>query len=330
MRWVILTDDYPPCAGGVASWTAAVAAGLHAAGHGVLVICRARPGLPERDGEIELVGVRGPRFGGWGPLWLARAARARLRPGDRILCTTWPLAGPWVGGAWPVDVVVHGSDLTFPRPGRAEVLRAANRVWSPSAYLATVAAQEGVQARLLPAPVDVLPAGPRPVALRRLAMVARATPLKAADRFFGLLRASGLEGVLIGAGPELSEWRAEAGRLGLRARFTGHLPRAALLGVLRQCQACVLLPRSDEDGHGAEGFGLALVEAAAAGVPGVGCPTGGVPEALGPGLLLPEPDDSTASWTTLRRWWRPERGEEARAWVAERHGRARCVAALLE
>ena len=34
VRWVILTDDFPPCSGGVAVWTAAVADGLARRGEG--------------------------------------------------------------------------------------------------------------------------------------------------------------------------------------------------------------------------------------------------------------------------------------------------------
>ena len=50
------------------------------------------------------------------------------------------------------------------------------------------------------------------------------------------------------------------------------------------------LPRPDADGSGAEGFGLSLVEAASLGVVPVGCRTGGVPEAVGAGIVLEDPD----------------------------------------
>jgi len=42
---VILSDDFSPLDGGIATWAAAVAGGLHAAGHEVLVFARFRDGL---------------------------------------------------------------------------------------------------------------------------------------------------------------------------------------------------------------------------------------------------------------------------------------------
>ena len=65
------------------------------------------------------------------------------------------------------------------------------------------------------------------------------------------------------------------------------------------------------------------------GVPAVGCQTGGVPEALGPGLLLLDPDDAERSAEEFRRWWTPERGEEGRRWARSHHGAQRLAESIL-
>ena len=78
----------------------------------------------------------------------------------------------------------------------------------------------------------------------------------------------------------------------------------------------------------ASGAVLVLLEAASVGLPVVGCATGGVEEAVGPGLLLSWPDDPVRSAEEVRAWWSPERGMAAREWVSAHHGVHRTVAAL--
>lgn len=337
MRWLVLTDDYPPLDGGVATWTAAVAAGLHAAGDEVTVLARKRPGLGEGM-PWRVIGVRGPRFGRHGGLWAGAAAWWRVRDVDRVLATTWGMATHMLG--WcsargiPLHVTFHGSDLTRPPfdPAAFDAVCAAARCWTVSRYLAEVLATRGFDAKVLPAPIDAAmaasnPTGRGPVPTR-WAYVGRATPLKGGDRFVRLVAAAGAEGTVFGDGPELPAWRLEAARLGARVRFAGRVPRDRLLAELADHALTLLLPRAAEDGQGAEGFGLALVEAAAVGVAGVGCRTGGTPEAVGPGLVLDDPDDVAGSVAAIRAWWTPHRGAAARAWVVEHHGVARVIEAL--
>ena len=67
-------------------------------------------------------------------------------------------------------------------------------------------------------------------------------------------------------------------------------------------------------------------QAAAAGTPVIGCHTGGVPEAVGPGLVLDDPDapDLSRVRALLRD---PGAGATARRWVCEQHGPEPFVAA---
>lgn len=318
---MILTDDHPPAPGGVATWTAAVAEGLRRAGDAVEVFARWRPDLP-----VGVHGVRGPSFGRHGGWWLRWAARRALHDADAVLATTWPVAAGLPAGL-PLHVVFHGSDLTRP-PVSARALRRvmerARHRWAVSRWLAERGAAE-----VLPAPVDPRP-GPRrrPERPWRWGLLGRATPLKGGDRFVRLVAEAGVEGVVAGDGPELPRWRALAERLGARVRFLGHLPREALPAVLDGLDVALLLPRPAADGGGEEGLGLALLEAAASGVAVVGCRTGGVPEATGPGLLLEDPDDAPASVAKILAWWTPDRGEAQRAWLARHHGVDRTVARL--
>ena len=87
MRWVILTDDFPPGLGGIATWTAWAAAALRSVG-AVEVFARARPGL------VGAVAVGGRHFSRHGGRHLARAAFGELRRADAVLATTWPMAWP--------------------------------------------------------------------------------------------------------------------------------------------------------------------------------------------------------------------------------------------
>ena len=113
--------------------------------------------------------------------------------------------------------------------------------------------------------------------------------------------------------------------------FTGPLDRDGLALAYRDSDVAVLLPREAEDGSGAEGLGMVLLEAASHGVPVVGCDVGGVKEAVGPyGCLLQAPDDAEASASQLHDWWSPEQGQKARAWVAQTHGTVRLVDQMLK
>lgn len=324
MRWLILTDDFPPLDGGVATWTAAVARGLHDAGHDVDVLARARPGVA--DQPFRVTPVYGRSFGRYGAWWTAARAWRRLRRADRVLASTWTVARGVAATCRrlgiPLHVAFHGSDLTRSRPD-ARVLEGAH-LWTVSDYLRGLLDRP---ATVLPTPVD--PSEPAPsTAPDHWVMVGRATPLKGGDRFVRLVAAAGARGTVIGDGPELQAWRALANDLGADVTFTGRLPHAEVLRRLPSFDLACLLPRADTDGTGAEGLGLSLIEAAAAGVPVVGCPTGGVPEAVGPGLVLRDPDDSEVSAKAIRDWWTPARGEEAHRWVGEGHGVQRTIAAL--
>jgi glycosyltransferase involved in cell wall biosynthesis len=292
MTWHLLTTDFPPLDGGIATWTAGVAGALHDAGEPVEVHVRGRP------------------EGRWGGVWAAISARRHLAAGDRILAATWPLATHLVGAA-PLLVAYHGSDLTRPpRVTGLERVRSAAINLPVSRFLGE---RLGAPFTVVPSPIDPLPPVRRG---DRLLVIARLGPLKGVDRAIRLARRLDRPITVVGDGPERAALERLAGELGVDAVFTGRLAREAI--PWDGAWALALLSRPDPAGGGEEGLGLVCLEAAARGIPSIGAPTGGIPEAAS--VILEDPDEGVPGPLPT--------GEAVRAWLAEHHGRARVVAAL--
>ena len=330
MRWALLTDDHPPTAGGVSAFVDRVARELVGRGHQVTIVARhARDRAPIPG--TRLLRVWGPRFSRHGGRWAALRAGTALRGADRVVAVTWPLAVGLPALGIPYDVVAHGSDVTCPPRDPAafdRVWAGARRRFALSGFLAGQLAERGLRAVVLPAPVPIpvtAPAAPDP---DRWVLVARATPLKGGDRFVRWVAAAGARGVVVGDGPALASWRDLARALGADVTFLGERPSAEIPAVWAGAGLLVLAPRAAPDGSGAEGLGLVAIEAAGAGVPAVGCRTGGVPEAVGPGLVVDDPDDAARCAAQIRAWWTPDRGAAAQAWCRAHHGVGRTVDAL--
>lgn len=308
MTWHIVTTDFPPRDGGVATWAHGVASALHAAGEPVLVHARESTGS-EPFPVVHMIGRSWARWGGW---WAAASVIPRLRRGDRVLAATWPMATRLIGATRRLDVPLlvawHGSDLTRPPviPGIDAVKAAAIHV-PVSAYLAGLL---GVPATVLPCPVDPVARVPRGDALL---VVARLGPLKGVDRALRLAARLGRPITVVGEGPSREALEATGREVGARATFTGALPRDAIPWA--GTWALALLSRPDErpapsgwiappGGAGQEGLGLVLLEAAARGIPSIGARTGGIPEAAsvilddfegGPVPTLPDADEVVAA-----------------------------------
>lgn len=326
MTWHVVTTDYPPRDGGLATWAEGVALALHEAGEPVLVHARdlAAPGHP-----VPSVRMRGRSWAKWGRWWAAASVLPRLRAGDRVIAATWPMAVRLLGGAArrdvPVFVAWHGSDLTRPPlvVGLDRVRTAAIHI-PVSAYLGTLL---GAPFTVLPAPIDpVAPASPGD----GLLVVARLGPLKGVDRALRLARRLGRPITVVGEGPAREGLEALAKDLRVDARFLGALPREAIPWA--GTWALALLSRPDSaptpgvhpgwidppGGAGQEGLGLVMLEAAARGIPSIGSRTGGIPEAAS--VVLDDPDHDPVP--TLP-------GPDAvRASLTARHGRERTVGVL--
>lgn len=208
----------------------------------------------------------------------------------------------------PLVVSVHGGDVLYTArrgPGGAEAvaraLGAARLVLANSAGIAELALAHGArEARVVHLGADLPPAlPPRSATRARASSPALVTTahLVARKRHADVLRALAVLGPrhpslryeVIGDGPERVSLEGLAARLGISERvdFLGQLEPRAALDRVRSCTLFVM-PSTDE------AFGVAYVEAMAAGLPAIGCRGEPGPEeiaAAGDGLVLVPPGD---------------------------------------
>ena len=238
----------------------------------------------------------------------------------------------------PLVMSVHGGDVYGPalmgagaRARVAAVLGRAAIVLCNSAVTLERAAAIGVRR----AQMQVLHLGadaPSPAALKHtrptVATLAHVVPRKRhADVAHALAELVGrgrdVDWVVIGDGPALPAVRALVAELGLgrRVHWLGQLAPELALAELARSHA-MALPSLDE------AFGVAYVEALAAGVPAIGCRGEGGPEeisALGAGMLLvPARDPSALAAAIERALSDPDLGEQARRTAARHFSWERC------
>lgn len=338
-RWLLVTGDLPPTfTGGIASWVDDLARALVAGGHQVRVLgrggrgeARAAEAAWDADQPYAVHRFWARSWSRWQAAWVDLHGRGLLADADQLVFATWPLAsrlGPRARArALPVAIAFHGSDLSRlaqASPAFHAAVDAATALLPVSHFLGTELTRLGARpTAVLPMPLR-LPPPPLDRPREGLLCVARLTPLKGVDRAIGLARALGLPLTVIGDGPASASLRRLAGP---ETRFLGRLERAETAGWYARSQACVLLSRADQDGSGAEGLGLTLIEAMAHGTVAIGSSTGGVPEATGPGLVLADPDDPDLR--AVRGLLADDAaGPRARAWVEAHHGPARARAVL--
>jgi teichuronic acid biosynthesis glycosyltransferase TuaC len=251
------------------------------------------------------------RWGAWAAPSLALALRGLRRdfPFELVHAHYAAPAGDAVRRARPgvpVVVSVHGGDVlsvVHRAGGRAAVTRAleqARLVLANSAGTARRARELGAgETRVVHLGTDVPPErSPEP----RTPTIATVGHLVARKRHADVLRAlarlDGARWVVAGDGPERPalERLADELRVSDRVDFRGQLAPAEALAVARSATVFAL-PSVDE------AFGVAYVEAMAAGVPVVGCRGEAGPEeiaASGPGIRLVPPRDPGALAAELR------------------------------
>ena len=344
MSWHVVVGDYPPgFTGGVASWTERVCGELSARGLELVLHARGSRGLGRmaeaRHDEaqpFELARIRVHRWNLNQAQAVTAAVAPVLRPGDRVLATTWPLApglvDPCRHFGIPLLVVAHGSEVTRLdwAPAELKALASVARFGAVSDFLVQRLSSLGVTARVLPAPVESQVDPPGVAARKGLLVVARCTPLKGIERAIGLAEALGWPLTVVGEGTELAALRRRGGTAKVAVRFEGRLSWTETLERYRRARLLVQLSRVDDDGGGAEGLGLVVLEAIANGAPAAVSSVGGLPEAVGPGLVLDVPDDAEASARAVEAWLGTgDPVAQQRAWLHGTHGVGRCVDALL-
>ena len=263
--------------------------------------------------EVELDGVpvtyapfvsppRGMSYGSWGA-WAAPALRRALRrvgPFDLVHAHNAVPPGDAVrrlGLDQPLVVSVHGGDVYFTAQRSENVgkaLGAARLVLANSQGTAEKARDAGArEVSVVRLGADVPPATTKRIGPPTLVTVAHLVPRK---RHEDVLRAlTDLPGVLysiVGDGPERARLEALAKELDVSDRvwFHGQLPNDEALRVVGSSDVFVL-PSTDE------AFGVAYVEAMAAGLPAIGRRGEPGPEeiaSLGGGMLRTDGSDLVA------------------------------------
>lgn len=325
----VISPEYPPHPGGIATWSEGLTEGLTQLGHPVRAFVKQRRSGP---GAEPIYGRSWRRMAG---LWTR--LQVPVAQADALVFACWrmaTLAAPAARARGvPVVVAVHGSDVS--RLSRAPTALArlhelGVQFVAVSEFLKARMAAMGLPARVLPMPIRLNPA-PSPSSERAgLIAVARLGPLKGVDRCVRLCAAMGQTLTVVGDGPQRLALTLLAEELGTSVRWEGTLSRKETRQRMGQSRACLLLSRPDVDGAGQEGLGLVLLEAQAEGTPAVGVSVGGVPEAVGPGLLLQSPDDSRRSAELLSDWLLADaRSAQAHAWVSKNHSPRRAAEATL-
>jgi glycosyltransferase involved in cell wall biosynthesis len=294
---------------------AALSAGAPGARRALAALVR-EPRRQTRDGlSIAYVPFVSPprarHYPGWGAwaapaLALALARLARSFPFELIHAHNAVPAGDAVRRTHPrtpLVVSVHGGDVLYTsgREGGAEAvargLGAAALVLANSEGIAELARAQGARrARVVHLGADLPPAQrtPRPDGPPTLVTIGH---LVARKRHADVLRALAVLGprhptlryAIVGDGPERVALEGLATRLGIAARvdFYGQLAPAEAIERARRCTLFVM-PSTEE------AFGVAYVEAMAAGLPAIGCRGEPGPEeiaAAGDGFLLVPPGD---------------------------------------
>jgi phosphatidylinositol alpha-1,6-mannosyltransferase len=304
MRLLLLTIDFPPGRGGVQTLLAQLATGLSRTWN-VTVVTPAAAGDRRWD-AVQPYAVRRSRPGPWGLAALvglhvrALAELLRRRP-DVVVCGH-VLLGPFcrlVSALLRVPYVAmaYAYEVRAPRlrPIARLALRGARRVVTISEFSRRAVRAYGVA----PASVVVVHPGaveavavsigtPAPVSGRviltvgRLVdgykghdMVIRAMPLI-------LARVPSAGYVVVGDGPRRAylERLAVAHGVSHAVRFVGEVPDDEVDAWYRRCDLFVLAGRESDADGGAEGYGIACVEASLRGKPVVGGRSGGIPDAV--------------------------------------------------
>lgn len=312
MRVLLVTNDFPPKAGGIQQYLN----GLVAAFPGTVRVL-----APRHDGAPDVEGVvRGHRRFMWPTRrtrrWVAEQIED-FRPDVVLYGAPHPLAhmGPRLRkkGGVPYAVLCHGAEVTVPaafpiiRQLVRYPLKRADAVLANSRFTA-----RRVE-RLARRSVHVVGVGvdpgfsPGPGSNRTVVgCVSRFVPRKGQRRVLRAVHALRKEGrevevLLVGKGRDEKALRSLADRLGVPTRFEVDVPYEQLPGLYRAMTVFAMPCRSRWFGLEVEGLGVVFLEAAATGLPVVAGDSGGAPETVDPGTTGFVVDTDRALLEALRR-----------------------------
>lgn len=332
MSLVFLADDFPPEVGGIQTYVCELARAVSALGEEVIVVASRQPGDEQFDAELPFRTVRVHTGGSPAAAAMNLASGAGFaagqtrKPARCIIATKWSPEGP--AGllvrrrlGCPLVLLGYGGEFSHSRGSlfkwlvQRSVLRGSARCLAISGFTAelfqrarvprerigtimggvaperfTAGEEEAAAAR------ELLGLGDR----RFVLTVARLVRRKGHDTVLDALpqvleQFPELLYVVVGDGPMREELERRIDELGLKdsVMMTGALDDDRLSGLYSASEFLVM-PSRPVRGELPEGLGLVFLEAAAAGVPGIGTDFGGIPDAVEDGVtgLLVPPDDA--------------------------------------
>ncbi len=310
-RLLLITSDFLPATGGVARYYGSLVRGLP-----TMVVVTSVAGVASP--QVERTRWDWPFWPRWLPL-LWRVPKWQRQFGTDVVAAGQLL--PIGTALWLLHllrgqayvVFVHGLDVTLSQRNAwkkflaKQVLRRAKFVVANSEFTKSLAETAGAtpQHTAVVYPSLDLPMAVSPEALdelrRRhrlegklvLLTVARLVQRKGIERVLSILPQLGQEFpnlayVVVGSGPEGERLKQLAVQQNLPVVFVGGADDQALAAWYLLCDVFVLTPEPDP--VDVEGFGIAYLEAQAAGKPVVATRVAGVPEAVGEGGVLVQTD----------------------------------------
>jgi phosphatidyl-myo-inositol dimannoside synthase len=313
-RVLVVTNDFPPRAGGIQAYVHSLAVRQPAGS--IVVYAPAWPGAAGFDDAQPFPVVRHPSSLMLPVPEVLRRARAVARAEG---CTV-----AWFGAAAPLGLLApglraagvqrfvastHGHEVGWAMlPGARAVLRRIAAGVDVVTYLGEytrrrLAPVVGGRARMQPLPpgvdIEAFHPGRDGTAVRRrlrladrptVVCVSRLVPRKGQDVLIRTLpeirrRVPGAALLVVGGGPDLPRLRrlVERHRLTGDVRFTGPVPWAELPEHYAAGHVFAMPCRTRRGGLDVEGLGLVYLEASATGLPVVAGSSGGAPDAVRPG-----------------------------------------------
>lgn len=334
-RTLLVTNDFPPPAGGIQSYLNAIAQRLPASE--LVVYAPAWDGAAEFDAQQSFTVVRHPTS-----LMVPTPAVAGRAAG---LLAEHQLTGVWFGAAAPLALLApylrrhgaerivastHGHEVGWSMlPGSRQALRAIGNGTDVLTFVSRYArhrfaAAFGANAALeyLPPGVDTNTFRPDPVARQRIrerwglsdepviVCVSRLVARKGQDQLIAALpairRASSKAVLLIvGSGPDADRLHRLAASTGVpdAVLFTGAVPTQELPAHFLAGDLFAMPCRTRGGGLDVEGLGIVFLEASACGLPVLAGDSGGAPEAVQPnstGLVVDSTDQEAIAAACVR------------------------------
>jgi len=319
---VILTNDFPPDAGGIQRLMSQLAVALAGAGLGVVVVAPKTTGFEATDRALPFPVIRYERLGTklLDTISMMAAYLRALRTGHRttIASIWWPsgfvvaILPRWIRGRFAV--LAHGSEIMPHRHGIRRsimryVYRSADIVLSNSKFTSALLSECGGDANvtILPLATDLTAISPERAGEPTLLSVGRLVRRKGFDKMLeavSRLRVDypTLKYVVVGAGPQGDELAQLTERLGIgrHVDFRGKLSDFELAKAYAEAWVFALPTRRIVDD--VEGFGLVYLEAAMAELPTLGGIESGASDAIVDGQtgFLVDGDDVSAIESALR------------------------------